>query len=474
MSQNPLFVQVTPSSTFPWGTTPPYTDTSGRAKVRIGTDCQPLTGTLRRRIIVETGETDFTAIEVAGNPESHISASAMERLREIAQQERALEVLLDLDDLDLLRALLGLLRNGHLTRAGILLVGKEAAIREHLPGYSWTHVRMPNDTQYNDRADGIDALPVALSRITDRIMAGNPITTVEQGMFHFEYRTYSEVALREAMMNAFCHRDLRLPGPILVKQLAGKIEISNPGGFIGGISPTNILHHTPVARNPHLVDALTRLRLVNRSNLGISRMFSELLREGKEPPIIEEQGESVKVSFLASQLSAPFRAFVTEEDKRGRRLSVDHLLILQYLLRHAELDTAMAAHICQRHETEVREILSQMVRDFGYVERGGTGQGTYWMLTADLHQRLSVPGHPERDRRIDWETAKTRVLSIFRQRARQGEPGLSNREIRQITHLDRHQVLRLMRELSTENPDISPPGRGRNARYSIRPDVLIS
>ena len=35
---------------------PPYTDTQGRGKIRIGTDCQPLTGTLRRRVMVETGE----------------------------------------------------------------------------------------------------------------------------------------------------------------------------------------------------------------------------------------------------------------------------------------------------------------------------------------------------------------------------------------------------------------------------------
>jgi ATP-dependent DNA helicase RecG len=32
---------------------PPYTDTSGRGKIRIGKDCQPLTGTLRRRIIMD-------------------------------------------------------------------------------------------------------------------------------------------------------------------------------------------------------------------------------------------------------------------------------------------------------------------------------------------------------------------------------------------------------------------------------------
>jgi ATP-dependent DNA helicase RecG len=40
---------------------PPYTDTSGKGKIRIGKDCQPLTGKLRRKIMVETGETDLPA-----------------------------------------------------------------------------------------------------------------------------------------------------------------------------------------------------------------------------------------------------------------------------------------------------------------------------------------------------------------------------------------------------------------------------
>ncbi|MHB0869752.1 MAG: ATP-binding protein [Chloroflexota bacterium] len=444
---------------------PPYTDTSGMGKIRVGKDCQPLTGTLRRRVMVETGETDFTSVEVAGNVASHLSASAMEQLRDIARLERAPDELLGLSDYDLLEAL-GLLHKRRLTRAGLLLVGKGESIHEELPGYVWTHLRMQDDTHYTDRMDGRDPLPVAIARLTDRIMADNPITTVEYGMLHLEYRIYPGIALREALMNAFCHADYRIAGPILVKQFPNKIEISNPGGFIGGISADNILHHEPVARNPHMVEALTRLRLVNRSNLGISRMFSALLIEGKEPPLIEEQGDAVKVTFLAGELSVPFRALVAEESRAGRPLSVDQLLILSYLLRHPELDTVTAARICQRHEAEVRETLSVMEMVFGYIERGGTGRGTYWILRPDLHKRLSAAGHPERDRRIDWEAAKTRVLSVLRQRADRRETGLTNAEIRQITHLDRNQVLRLMRELMKEEPRIVAPGRGRYVRYS--------
>jgi ATP-dependent DNA helicase RecG len=283
-------------------------------------------------------------------------------------------------------------------------------------------------------------------------------------MFHFEYRAYPEIALREALMNAFCHADLRLAGPILVKQFSDWIEISNPGGFIGGISPDNILHHEPVARNPRLVDALARLRLVNRSNLGVGRMFEALLIEGKEQPLIEEQGESVRVVFLKRELDRAFRAFVAEESRLGHILSLDHLLIFQYLLRHNEVDSITAARICQRQQTEAREILNTMDRERSYLERGGTGRGTYWTLHTELHRRLSVSGHPERDRRIDWEAAKTRILSIMMERTQRGEPGLSNKEVPHITRYNREQVKRLMRELSAEKAVILK-GSGRGARW---------
>jgi ATP-dependent DNA helicase RecG len=54
------------------------------------------------------------------------------------------------------------------------------------------------------------------------------------------------------------------------------------------------------------------------------------------------------------------------------------------------------------------------------------------------------------------------------ERARRGEPGLSNKEIRQITRFDRNQVYRLMTELRQENPFLQSPGRGKYARHEFR------
>ena len=445
---------------------PPYTDSAGRGTIRIGKKCQPLTGTLRRKIAVETGETDYTAETAAKVDARLLSAVSLEALRNQARKERAPGELLGLSDAELLSSL-GLIKAGKFTRAALLLAGTEEAIREFLPGHNWTFLQMLSDTEYGIREDRVSALPVSVQRIEELLVPFNPITTYQQGLFHYEYHTWPAVAVREALMNAFCHADFRIAGPVLVKLYANRLEISNNGGLIAGITAQNILHHQPAARNPLLVDALTRLRLVNRTNLGVGRMFAALLMEGKEPPIIQEIGDSVSVTFPKRELSGAFRLFVAEEIGKGRDLGVDSLLLLQYLLLHPEIETTAAAVLCQRKEAQIRETLADLEK-FGYIEHGGTGRGTYWTLRPELHRRLAEPGHHERDRRIDWEAAKTRVLSILMERARRGEEGLRNAEVRSITRFTRNQVITLMKELSAETGKVNQSGHGAGSRYQWR------
>ena len=452
------------TATFPYAT-----DTAGGGKIRIGKECQPLTGTMRQQLATEQALADFTIECVKGDPVTLISSAAMEKLRDVATIERAPDDLMRMTDLDLLGSI-GAIRGGKLTRAGLLLAGKEASIREHLSHYIVSHFRMKSDVSYTDQSHGSEAIPIALNRITDRIMADNPITTIQLPLFHLEYRTYPELALREALANAFCHADYRVASPILVKQYAGKLEISNPGNFIGGITPDNILHHPPTARNPHLVDAMTRLRLVNRANLGISRMYQSLLIEGKEPPLIGTRGAAIVFTLLNGAFSASFRTWVAKEEKEQRNLNVDDLLVVQYLLRHPEIDAMTAAHICQRSEDEAREVLSELAHRREYLDRGGTGRGTYYVLNPMLYRELAGPGNPDRFGRIEWEAAKTRILSVLRQRANRGQEGLTNLEVRGMTQYGREQAKRLLRQLHKEQP-IRLTGRGRYARWEYMEDV---
>jgi len=445
---------------------PPHTDTAGSGTIRVGKDCQPLTGTMRRKIGVVTGESDFTAETIPGDVHNYLSHVALEIVRNLARKENAPESLLHLTDLDFLEKL-DLIKGKKITRAGLLIAGNKASLLQYFPGFNWTYLKMDSDTRYSNRVDDNDPIPVAVSRIEELISAHNPITTLEYGLFHFEYRVYPATALREALLNAFCHADFHINAPIIIKHFPDRLEISNPGGFIGGINPSNILHHQPVPRNPALINSLLKMRLVNRSNLGISRMYEALLIEGKEPPRINESGESVCVSFMHREFSPSFRALVEKSNKNGRPLGVDELIILQYLLHHAEGETCNLAVLCQRDEARIKDILSKM-EQHELIERGGTGRGTYWTLKPKVHELLAAPGHPERDRRIDWEAAKTRVLSILMERSKRKENGMTNKEIRQVTHYNRQQVTRLINQLRKEHAQIQIEGHGAGTRYIWR------
>jgi len=54
---------------------------------------------------------------------------------------------------------------------------------------------------------------------------------------------------------------------------------------------------------------------------------------------------------------------------------------------------------------------------------------------------------------------------VLRQRSEHGEAGLSNAEIRQITCLDRYQVVRLMKELQHEDVAVVREGVGKGSHY---------
>ncbi|WP_407271896.1 RNA-binding domain-containing protein [Radiobacillus sp. PE A8.2] len=439
---------------------PPYTTTDGSATIRQGKDCIPYTGSLRRKMMDTSSQLDFTAEIIHEDWQNLFSHSAMERVREIMSRERVDESLLTLSDEDLLRSI-GALKGDFFTKGSLLLVGKPEAISKFIPQYKWSFRKMISDTDYSHRDDGTHAIPVALYELERYIAVDNPMVTVESGLVHPEFSTYPTIALREALLNAFGHRDYRMNGTIMLKQYKDKLILTNPGEFVGGITPKNILHHPPVARNNHLMDLLDRLKLVNRSNLGVSRIFRSLLIEGKEPPIYREVGSNVELTFISSPLNKDFKNLINHLSHENNHIDVDHLLILQYLIRHEEIDTSIAAEVAQRSMEQARELLSKMQNEFNLLESIGRGKGRYFTLSRTAYELLKGELQYERQQILDKEAVKIRILSILKT-----DRSLTNKEIRKLTGMNQKQVQRLIKELEPDGVKIVGKGAGTKYIYS--------
>lgn len=98
-----------------------------------------------------------------------------------------------------------------------------------------------------------------------------------------EARTpYPIVAIRELLMNAVMHRDYESNAPIRFYWFSDRIEIQNPGGLYGSVTPETFPNQNDY-RNPKIAEALKTLGYVNRFGRGIARVQQSLSANGNPP-----------------------------------------------------------------------------------------------------------------------------------------------------------------------------------------------
>ena len=442
----------------------PYTTTSGKGWMRVGKDCKPLTGSLLRQLREKAGLSDPTAkVLPLDNPSRAISSAAIEILRREMKSMGSPGDLLACDDADLCGKL-GFFKDGRLTIAGLLVAGRDEFIAEHVPNHEWKYSKMRSDTDYETPpVSGRDCILVALGKIMLLLGQQNPVTTVPSGLFHAEFPQYPTIALREALLNAFAHRDYSIPGMVFIRHYRDRFEINNPGGFVGGVTPENILHHAPVTRNRYLVETvLLATRLVNRQNLGIPRIFRALLEEGKEPPAYDEIGQTVRVTFPGQKADQAFKALLSFlTDQQGAYLDVDDLLLLHFFRRRHEANWNDIREAYPYDDRRLREKLASLETHLFMLEHGGTGRGALYRLSRRASAVLNEGVAYDMTRRLDREAIKVRILSLLKDRP------LRNADIRNFTDLGRQQVYRIMKELESDDL-VYQAGHGQAALWHLK------
>ncbi|MBW2059911.1 MAG: putative DNA binding domain-containing protein, partial [Deltaproteobacteria bacterium] len=424
-----------------------HTTTKGLAKIRVGKDCQPLTGTMRRILPFRKGLADFAAQTLAEPWAELLDPEEIRRMRRTLQERDPRSALLQQPDEQFLQGLGLLVREEEelrLTIAGLLLAGREDALREFLPQHEVTYLHMTSPMEYRRRRDLRQPILKLLESIHEAISVDNPIFTLKVGLFHFEIPAFPPDVYREALLNALTHRDYTdMSGRVMVWQYENRLEVQNPGGLLPGITPENILRAGPRHRNPLLAEALQKLRLVERSGVGIDRMFYIQLYHGKEPPSFETDpaNSSLKVSLHNGVVDSTFALFVRREEEAGRPLGLDNLLVLSALRRHRELTTSMAAQVLQVDDRNARSVLNRMVAQ-GYLERGGRGKGTVFRLSGSVYESLGQSIQYIREKGIDELRFEELILEYVRQ-----YDSVSNRQVRELLGVNRFVATRLLRSL---------------------------
>ena len=98
-----------------------------------------------------------------------------------------------------------------------------------------------------------------------------------------ETKNYPEAAIREAVVNAFAHRDYMLHSTIKIEIFDDRMEILSLGGIPDGLTLEEVKDGMTAVRNPQLVHILDKLKYIENYGTGIRRMYEAYNGTNKLP-----------------------------------------------------------------------------------------------------------------------------------------------------------------------------------------------
>ena len=193
----------------------------------------------------------------------------------------------------------GIMKNGGITRATIILLGKyESAfkLRPAVAQVTWTRRDENKDVVDYEHFTVPFILTVdeILSRIENLTMREMPGGT----LFPDTMKHYDDYTIREALHNCIAHQDYTMQQRINFVENPTYLFYSNAGNFIPGTLENALANEEPQAyfRNECLCRAMVDFNMIDTVSRGIKKMFNEQWRRHFPMPDYDIDAENRKVS----------------------------------------------------------------------------------------------------------------------------------------------------------------------------------
>lgn len=404
--------------------------------MRAGEALLPMRDDQLQRIHAEVAP-DFSAEACPGATLADLDGGAIEEFRaRWARRESNARIETWTDEQTLRSA--ELLREGHISNAALLLFGVRAALTRYLPQaemvFEYRSAEAAGPAQ--DRTEFREGFLLFHDRLWDRVNQRNDRQSYQDGFFRVDVPTFDESVIREAILNAVCHREYRLGASVFVRQFVRRVEVISPGGFPPGVTADNILDEQN-PRNRRLAEALGRCGLIERAGQGMNLMFERSVRQSKPLP--------------------DFTGTVPHEVRLVLRGNVTNPAFLRFLERVGEetlvsFDTRdlLVLDRLQREEAVPGDLRPRLRRlaEAGVVESIGRGRGTRYLLSRRFYAAIGQAGVYTRRRGLDREESKALLLRHLRDHA---VVGSQMSELQQVLPTrSRAELKRLLNDLRQE------------------------
>lgn len=319
---------------------------------------------------------DETTVKDAGLRD--VDSKAIQHFLALAKAERRWDVGSSTPAPKVLRQL-GLIRNGKLTVAGLLLFGKNP--QQFMPQAALRCARFKGD----DTVDFLDMKVIeaglmeqveeAVSFVKRHINMAAEITDLERK----DRWEYPLDAVREAIVNAVCHRDYAGTGNVQVRIFDHGLEVWNPGSLPSGLSVADLRRsHESKPRNKLVARIFFLIRYIEQFGTGTRRMIQDCLAAGLPEPDFESQKDSFRVAFG--------KTILVEERFGHLGLSQRQLKVMSHLVKEGRLTRQEYQRLTGSTVATAKRDLSEMVRKGVLAIKGATRKLWYELAPLDSAQ----------------------------------------------------------------------------------------
>ena len=324
--------------------------------------------------------------------------------------------------------------DGKMTRAAILLLGKEEAaplLSPHPAQLTWK-------LEGPERAYQHFAPPflLATTRLYQQIRNVQVRILPEDQLLGVELAKYDQRIVLEALHNCIAHQDYTRNGRVLVTEEPDRLMLENAGGFFEGRPEDYVTgHKTPMHyRNPFLVNAMVELNMIDTMGYGIYEMhLGQAKRYLPMPDYDVTDPSRVRLTIYGSIVDPAYTRMLIKKTE----LSLQEILALDRVQKQLPLDKEMTSRLRRAKLIEGRqpnlrvsaEIATATATKAQYIHTRGQDDAFYAKLVTDYLAKFDSASRQEIDTllwdklsdALDESKKKTKVGNILTKLRRAGQ-----------------------------------------------------
>lgn len=258
-----------------------------------------------------------------------------------------------------------LTREGEITRAALLLVGKEISTQKLSPLAPQLVWKLVGEECANE----IFRPPYLLTttRLFSRIRNVQVRMVVKGTLHQIEVPKYSDKMVLEALHNCIAHQDYTRSGRVIVTEYVDRLALESQGNFYYGCPDDYIAGECtpPDYRNPQLVDAMSELNMIDTMGYGIHRMYAEQAKRYMPLHDYSLTPQSVTMTIYGHFLDESYSSLLVKHSE----LRLEDVWLLDRVQKGLPISDAAATLLRKRGLVAGRKSKLKIVVDTGDLTR---------------------------------------------------------------------------------------------------------